>query len=131
MADIGIHEKQLTAPQARAVVALMTASSIGEAAKSANVGERTLRRWLAEDRRFSAALDQAQRQALDAVVRRLTSLSVAAGSVLARVMTDEGATSASRVRAADIVLGRFVQLRELAQLEQRMAALEAALKGDK
>jgi hypothetical protein len=128
MATSGMVDAKLTPTQARAIAALMTAGSIGEAAKAVKVGERTLRRWLAEDAGFVAALDAAQRQALDAVVRRLTSLSVAAGGVLARVMGDESASSSARVRAADIVLGRFVQLRELAQLEERLTALEAAIK---
>lgn len=69
----------------------------------------------------------AQRQTLDSVVRRLTSLAVAATSVLAEVMGDQDAPSSSKVRAADIVLTRMLQTRELAQLEQRLAALEAAL----
>jgi hypothetical protein len=47
--------------------------------------------------------------------------------VLASVMNDDEATAASKVRAADIVLDRLMQLRQLVQLEERLAAIEAAL----
>jgi hypothetical protein len=115
----------LSPRQVKALAALMTASTIEAAAKAAGCSERQLRRWM-DDPVFVAALDAAQRQAIDAALRRLTSLSVAAGAVLAQVMADTSAPSASRIRAADIVYGRMITLRDLTVLEQRLAALEQA-----
>jgi len=127
MATNGKAVRVLTPAQRRAIAALLLARDVAEAAKSAKVGERTLHRWLADDAAFVAALEDAQRQALDATLRRLTSLAVAATSVIAKVLADEGVSAATRLRAADMVLARLLQWREVMQLEERLAALEAAL----
>lgn len=125
MADSG-RPTGLTSKQKRAISALMTSPTIAAAAKAAGCGERTLYRWLG-DPVFTAELQAAERQALDATMRRLTSLSVAATSVVAHLLGDDDVPSATKARAADIVFGRMLQWREVMQLEERLAALEAAL----
>jgi hypothetical protein len=52
----------LTAPQRRAIRALMESRTNGEAAKLARIGEATLYRWLG-DPIFKAALQEAEAQA--------------------------------------------------------------------
>lgn len=117
---------RLTPKQQRAIAALLTARDVADAAQAAGVGYRTLRGWLKQPA-FVAELDEAQRQALSATIRRLTSLSMGATVVLARVMADNEATPAARIRAADIVLSRLMSLKELIDVEQRLAAVEATL----
>ena len=55
-------------------------------------------------------------------------LADAAVRTLARAMNDESAPLSIRVRAADAVLGRLLQLRELVILEERVRELEKAMK---
>jgi hypothetical protein len=127
MADNGSPPRGLTPKQRRAIAALMTAPTIGEAAKTAKVGERSLYRWLKEPA-FMAELQAATRAAIDATVRRMATISVAATGTLASVMKDTDAPAGVRVRAADVILSRLPDWRELSALEERLAALEAAEK---
>lgn len=120
-------EKSLTPRQVRAIGCLMTAGTLGEAAKSAGISERQLNRWMAEPQ-FMAAVEQAQRQALDVTLRRLTSLATAATGLIAKIISDPTVSAAVRLRAADSVLAHLLKWREVVRLEERLAALEAALK---
>lgn len=116
-------EKPLTGPQTKAIAALMTATTIVAAAKTAGCSERSIRRWLKEPH-FAEALNEAQRETLAAVQRRMASLSLAATSALARAL-DDGKPIGAQLRAADIVFARGQQIRELNELETRLAALES------
>jgi hypothetical protein len=56
-----IHQNdELSPTQVKAITALCTAATIGAAATTAGVGERTLYRWLAEDKAFKAGYRQAR-----------------------------------------------------------------------
>lgn len=105
---------------------MMTATSLHAAAQAAGCSERSLYRWLREPV-FAAALDEAQREALGVVQRRLVSLSVAATSALAKVMNDPDAPHHALLRAADIALHRQQTLRELNEIEQRLVEVEQRL----
>jgi hypothetical protein len=115
-----------TPKQARAIDALLTEGGIDAAAKVAGVSRVTLWRWL-QDETFCNQLKQAESERIGATIRRLTSLSDSAVSTLQAAM-DNGKTS-EQIRAADIVLARMLQLRELHDLEARVAALEAKTNG--
>jgi transposase-like protein len=117
----------LTARQLAAIDALLTAPTIGDAAAAAGVHRNTLRKWL-QDAQFCTALHTAGDERIAATVRRLASLSGQAVSVLAEAMAAAD-TWPARIRAADIALARVLQLRELHELERRIAALEAAQNG--
>src|SRR5262245_27937896 len=54
------HGAKLEALRERAVLALLTDRTIGEAASRCGVGERTLRRWLAEDVDFKLQYEAAR-----------------------------------------------------------------------
>lgn len=119
MAEFGALERK----QARAIGALLSAPTVREAAELAGVSERTLTRWLAEDD-FRAALLTAEGEAIDRAARRLIGLQDQALSVLAGVLC--GTDSATvKVRAAQTVLEFTLRLRELRNIESRLAKLEA------
>jgi hypothetical protein len=113
--------------QAKAVAALMAVGTVAEAARLANVGERTLFRWLSEDAGFRAELATAEGQAITAAARRLVGLSDAAISTVAAVIDDPDATPANRLRAAGMALEYCVTWRELSSLEARIGALESTV----
>ena len=54
----------LTPSQERAIAALLTARSVAAAARQANVGQSTLRRWLREDDNFQTQFRQYRQEAL-------------------------------------------------------------------
>ncbi len=115
----------LSARQRRAVEALLATGEVTSAAQTVGVSRATLHRWLTEPV-FVAAVRSAEAQALDDLSRMLVRLGRTAAGTLARAMADPMTPSATRVRAADAVLGRLLQLRELATLEARVSELERA-----
>ncbi len=113
----------LSTKQRRAVEALLATGEVTSAARTAGVSRATLHRWLTEPL-FVAAVRSAEAQALDDLSRMLVRLGRTAAGTLARAMADPATPAATRVRAADAVLGRLLQLRELATLETRVGDLE-------
>ena len=116
---------ELSTNQRLAIAALLSAKTIGEAAKVADCGERTLYTWLA-DPEFRAELATAEGQVIDAATRRLISLQEQAVDTLQTIMAGKKQRPALKLRAAEIVLGHMLKLRELRNIETRLAALEAA-----
>ena len=116
-------------PKRRAFVrAILTERDTRSAAKAAGIAERTAYRWI-QDPGIQAAILAAESDALQEVTRGLLRLSAAAVDTLEGAMTDSEASPAARIRAADIVLARLLQLREqgiFGELEARLLALEAA-----
>ena len=111
-------------PKRRAFVrALLTEKDTRSAAKAAGISERTAYRWV-QDPAIQAALLNAEGAALEQVTRGLLRLARGAVDTLEEAMDDTGARTSARVRAADIVLQRLLQLRELVTLEERISALE-------
>jgi len=115
----------LTSKQRKAVAALLTTREVSGAAEAAPVSRDTVYRWLKQPV-FIEAVRQAEAQALDDLSRVLVRLGRTAAGTLAKAMTDVAAPYPTRVRAADVTLARLLQLRELATLEARVAALEQA-----
>ncbi len=125
MATIG---NKLTGRQARAIAALLKEKDVSAAAKAAKVGERTLYRWLTEDAAFQRELQAAEGRAISGAVRRLADLTGTAVETLRGVMLATDAPLSAKVRAADIVLSRLLDLRQMVDFEARLADLEDALK---
>ena len=80
---------------------------------------------------FQAAYLQARRQAFGQATARLQQACGAAVSTLLKVMIDQNAPAASRVRAADCVLGHAAKAIELEDIEARVAKLEHATEASK
>ena len=114
---------ELTPKQRRAVEALLTTGDVASAARDAGVARETVHRWLKQPA-FLQAVRGAEAAALDDLSRLLVRLGRTAAATLAKAMNDTAAPWATRVRAADAVLSRLLQLRELATLEARVAELE-------
>jgi thiamine phosphate synthase YjbQ (UPF0047 family) len=117
---------QLSLKQRKAVEALLTTGEVKAAAAAVGIHRDTLHRWLKETS-FQAAVREAEAAALDDLSRVLVGLGRTAVTTLNEAMSEPGTPAATKVRAADVTLSRLLQLRELAQLEARMQALEAAV----
>lgn len=124
-------ESERLTPKKRAFVrAILAERDIRSAARSVGIGETTAYRWLKSDAIRAAILD-AEADALEETTRGLLRLSAEAVNTLDDAMSDAEAPTGAKVRAADIVLARLLQLRELVTLENRVTDLEAKIGGDK
>lgn len=109
--------------QLAAIESLLICGDVTVAAKAAGVTSKTVHRWLKQPA-FSAALRTADQAALETLTKRLVTLGTKAVTTLDSAM-DSSHPMAVRVRAADAVLSRLLQLHERVILEQRVAELEA------
>ena len=114
---------KLTPKQRKAVEALLTSGDITQAAQAAGVARDTLYRWMRQDD-FRSALKTAEAASIENLARELVRLGEKAARTLDEAMTAEDATTSARVRAADIVISRLLQLREMVDLEKRVQELE-------
>ena len=121
-------EAKLSANQGKAIVALLTTSSISEAAATAGIGERTLFRWMQRDS-FQQAYREAKRQAVGQAISHLQRCASDAVRALQDVVNDAEAPASTRVSAAKAVLEMAVKAVELEDVESRVAVLEAQAGG--
>jgi hypothetical protein len=112
----------LSARKEAAIVALLS-HRIDEAARTVKVSPRTMYRWLKEPE-FDAAYRKAQHTFFSNSLARLLQMAQAATSTLGKILVDQSAPAASRVRAADCVLKTAARALEIADLQARITALE-------
>ena len=115
----------LTPKQQRAIVALLNEQTVARAAKAAQVGERTMYRWLDEPG-FSRAYYKARRDAFSQAIGLTQRYAPLAVNTLAQVMADQAAPASSRVSAAIGLLRFGREGIELDDLAARVEALENA-----
>ena len=108
-----------------AVAALMTRSSVEDAARSVGVEPKTLRRWMREPE-FKAAYLLARREAVGQGTARFQSSFGAAVTTLLKVMVDPNTPALTKIRAADSVVAHAMKGIELEDVETRLLALEQA-----
>lgn len=118
-----VTDGKLAPKQRKAVEALLLTGDVSAAAKEVGVSRESIYRWMRQPR-FLEAVREAEAAALDELSRLLVRLGRTAALTLSKAMTDGTTPAATRVRAADVVLSRLLQLRELATLEARVAELE-------
>ncbi|MCA9282246.1 MAG: hypothetical protein H6812_10385 [Phycisphaeraceae bacterium] len=115
--------EQTTSKQERAIIALMTESSVAAAARSAGVAERTIHTWL-RDEAFRDLYRRARREAFDRAISMTQQYAAAAVKTLLQVMADKGASHQSRVSAAVALLRFGREGMELDELQERVERLE-------
>lgn len=119
-------DNELTTKQKQAIAALLSSRNVKEAAHAAHVSERSLYRWLTLPA-FRAAVLEAEGNAIDWATRRLIGLQDGAIDTLESVLNDFQAGAGVRLRAAQAVLDYLLRLRELRNIEERLAVLEKAV----
>ena len=122
------HDSEdLTIRQEKAITALLSCRTVAEAAKLAQVGERSIYRWLKQDT-FQSPLRRARRQALSQALGRLQQVADRAVDTLDTILDDKKATTASRVSAVRAALRYACHGIEIDDFEERLAAVERAQK---
>ncbi len=119
-------KQKLTPGQKRAIEALLNTKSVREAAEAAELGERTIFRYLG-DPFFRQQLSSAEGDLIDQATRRLLALQGAALDTFEGVLASEEASASVKLRAAQSVLDSLLKLRELRNIEARLVALESAI----
>lgn len=114
----------LTAKEAKAVEALLTAPTIQKAAKAAGVSYTQLRRWL-EQPVFAEAYRRARSVVFETTLANLQSVTSSAIEVLSSIMNDKANAASVRVNAAGKLLEAGFRSREMMETERRLAELEA------
>lgn len=106
-----------------AIIALLTAPSIEEAAQTAGVSDTTIYRWLKLPE-FQAELKEARRQAVNLAISKLQQSTASAVKVLQDVAENEDAPASARVSAARIILDQVLKTVELEEVISRIEKLE-------
>jgi hypothetical protein len=118
----------LSRKQEELIAALLSASTVEQAARQVGVGYRTAHRWLQQDFDFQAAYRQARMALVKAAQGQLLRATGRAVEALLDVLDDPLAQPSSKVSAARTILEQAVRVIELDDLEARIQALEQAQK---
>lgn len=124
------EQPELRPNQVLALEALLTGQSQQDAAASAGVDPRTLRRWSQEDEAFKEALEESTAIASTSAARRLAGTLDRAADVLQEILTDPTVPPQVRLRAANAAINHSLKLTEHIELEKRIAILERKLFGE-
>lgn len=109
---------------------LTAGDTMREAARAANLTERTAYRKLAADPELKRDLVARRRQLVDAVSTRLADMGDDALDVLGEIMADASTPAPTRLTAARYVLQHLAQLSELAEaadVDARLQKIEDVL----
>lgn len=117
----------LTAIQERAIVALLSHSTIKSAAKAVGVDDATLWRWL-QDQDFHAAYMSVRRESVSLSIARLQQSTMEAVNTLKTIAKDKDAPASSRVMAAKAIIEYSIKAVEIEDLATRLAEVEAVMK---
>ena len=117
---------ELTPTQLRAIAALLSSRTHGEAAERARVSERQLYRWL-QDETFHLQLERAEAELLQEATRRLSGLLNTAIDKLEMLLDTEDLSASDKLRVVRTVLELYPRLREVATFESRLEALERSI----
>lgn len=118
----------ISAKQRRAISLLVLGQSARDVGASIGVHENTIYQW-SKNVAFQTALNEAENEAMKGVSRALLNLANKATVTLESVLDNAKGQDSSKVRAADIILGRLISTRELLELEERISALERIQNG--
>lgn len=125
------HGNKLSRKKEQAIIALLEAPTVKEAAEVVGVNPATLYKWMAQPE-FEEAYRKARHRAMGEAIARLQQASSEAVDTLRDVMGDQEATPASRVTAARAVLELGMRGTEIEVIEVRLKQLEeqAGLRND-
>ncbi len=110
---------KLAPKQEAAILAMLNARNLEEAARSVGIPARTLHRWLKEPM-FENAYREARRLSYAQAISRLQQMSSAAVTVLGKVLVDPNTPASTKVRAADSILNHAAKAIEIEDIEVRL-----------
>ena len=120
----GGHGAKTAAVREQAIVALLSAPTIVEAAARVGIGESTLRGWLSDDPAFQAEYEAARRATFQAAINRIPALAARAVDTLAALLEDKE-PPAVRLGAARTVAEIGLYQHDAETILKKLDALEA------
>ena len=119
------HGERLSRKVEQAVIALLSAKTVEEAARSVGISVKTLRRWqkLPE---FEKKLRESRISNFRHSMARLQQASVPAVTTLLKLMVDAATPVAVKARCAYYVLEQMRKAIEIEEIEARISNLELA-----
>ena len=114
----------------QAISALLTCPRVEDAAKQCGISRTTLWR-MSQDADFQSRLQEARLRLSEQVVTSLLANNLDAVNTLRCVMLDKDATMSVRVNAAGKLIDFSLRAKQQLEIEQRLAALEFALRDRK
>jgi transposase-like protein len=118
------HGDKLSRTHEKAIAALLSTRTIGEAAKACGVNDATLWRWL-QLPDFAAQYRLARRQVVERAISELQAATSEAVETLKRNLHCEN--PAVEIRAAQVIIEQAVKGVELIDLQERVERLESLL----
>lgn len=115
--------------EAQALAALVSHSTVRQAAATSGIPERTLWRLL-ERPDFSARLEQEKIKLIATASDSLKSKLTAATATLANVMEDEDTPPQAKISAAKLILEFSLRYSEMADVLHRLDGLERLINAD-
>jgi hypothetical protein len=115
--------------RAQAVVALLAAPTIEDAARQVGIGEKTLRRWRVQPA-FIAEYNRTRKELLEAATGQLRAAMTGAVAVLVSIANERSAPHAARVTAAARLLELGFYAHRIEDLAQRLEKLEKEREDD-
>ena len=108
------------------IAALLTESTVEAAARKAGIGDVTAWRWM-NDRAFADQYREARREAMRHTTARLQGASLESVDAL-REIQRSGESESARVSAARTILEQALKAADPEDVQQRLDALEQAVK---
>ena len=124
MAQDGTPEKALTPRQVAALPYLVATPSIEEGARLADIGRRTLYRWMQDDQ-FRSRLGQLRAEAAELARTELRGLMLKSVVVLAESLEDDNPNI--RLRAAQMTLTTGLKIIDVESIERRLDLIDHAM----
>lgn len=118
-----VRNRKAILKRERAVIALLECRTVAQAATEADIGERTLQRWLAEPS-FQQGYKEAQRRLLDGALNTLHRHASSFADVIAQAAEDASVPIAIRLGAAVKGLEVLLRIHNHADLEYQLTQLE-------
>ena len=121
-----VRNDGLTPSQERAIRAMLTARSIAAAARQADVGQSTLRRWLREDENFQNKLRQFREQALSHAALMLQQGAARAVAIMYKLIQSGRPIEPGRVSLIRTAIEYAFRSAVYCDIIERVKALEKA-----
>ncbi len=121
-----VRREGLTPGQERAIQAMLTARSIAAAARQADVGQSTLRRWLREDDNFQEKLRQFREEALSHAALMLQQGAAQAVCIMYELIQSGGPVDPGRVSLIRTAIEFAFRAAIYCDIIERVKALEKA-----